>query len=214
MTWVLLPGLDGTGRLFAPFLDVIDEPVQVVSYPTDEVLDYDALTERVARDLPEDCVLIAESFSGPIGIRLAHRARALVLVATFATAPVPLRRVWRVIGGVAARIPVPKQIFRRLLLDGDATSELVDTLFDAMRSVDSEVVRQRVADVLCVDVRAELDAMDTPILYLQAERDRVVPASAVDEITARVVGVDSPHLLLQSRPELAASAIRAFLSRP
>lgn len=46
---VLLPGMDGTGTLFEPLLDVLAaewEPI-VVRYPPDEALGYDALLEVV-----------------------------------------------------------------------------------------------------------------------------------------------------------------------
>ncbi len=216
MTWVLLPGLDGTGRLFAPLLEVLEQPAQVVSYPTAEVADYDALTERVSRDLPEDSVIVAESFSGPIGIRLAPRARALVLVATFATAPLPLLRAWDICGGVFSRFSAPKAALRYLLLDADASPDLVDKLASAVRSLSAPVLRQRVRDVLLCDERERLAAASTPVLYLRATRDRVVPGSAADPIRdarpdADIVDIDSPHLLLQSRPAAAKRVIIDFL---
>jgi hypothetical protein len=49
---VLLPGLDGTGELFGPFLKVIPQswPRRVVSYPVDRVLSY---WELVLQRAPE-----------------------------------------------------------------------------------------------------------------------------------------------------------------
>src|SRR6202158_387734 len=89
------PDMQGTGRLFAPFLRQLPcslFPV-VVSYPTDAVTDIDALVEIVERLLPsnETFALIAESFSGPIAVKVAARGppelKAVILVASFIRSP-------------------------------------------------------------------------------------------------------------------------------
>jgi hypothetical protein len=51
---VLLPGLDGTGELFAPFLQSLGGPMptQVVSYPRDQELGYALLEPLVRAALP------------------------------------------------------------------------------------------------------------------------------------------------------------------
>ena len=51
-TLVLLPGLDGTGKLFTRFLDALkasndDVDTRVIAYPTDRPLGYEALEARV-----------------------------------------------------------------------------------------------------------------------------------------------------------------------
>jgi hypothetical protein len=73
MKWILLPGFDGTGTLFAPFLRALPpgiEPV-VVTYPADRNPSADELVGFVLKRLPESepFVLIAESFSGPIALK-------------------------------------------------------------------------------------------------------------------------------------------------
>ena len=85
--------MDGTGRLFDRLRAALPQrfDVQVISYPTNELLGYDALAERIT--IPsEPFAIVAESFSGPIGITLAARnlthLRALVLVASFAQSPI------------------------------------------------------------------------------------------------------------------------------
>jgi pimeloyl-[acyl-carrier protein] methyl ester esterase len=71
---VLLPGLDGTGELFAPFIDELGEiRSQVIAYPADRAMNY-AEHESCARSqlpMDEDFVLLGESFSGPVSIAIA-----------------------------------------------------------------------------------------------------------------------------------------------
>ena len=74
---VLLPGLDGTGRLLRNFRDAIGSHTTtiLVSYPADRMLDYAALEAFVRSRLPKrkPFVLLAELFSGPIAIGIAAR---------------------------------------------------------------------------------------------------------------------------------------------
>ncbi len=65
MKMVVLPGLDGTGRLSAHFADAMSETsdVTVVTYP-DDLTSYKDITEWLQTRLPdEDFVLVAPSFS-------------------------------------------------------------------------------------------------------------------------------------------------------
>src|SRR5450631_2350467 len=97
-TLVLLPGLDGTGSLFAPLIQELPEWMEprVVVYPRDRCLGYADLDVLVNAALPVDrpYVLLGESFSGPIAIRVAAAQPAgligVILVCSFARNPYPL----------------------------------------------------------------------------------------------------------------------------
>ena len=56
ITLVLLPGMDGTGELFGPFIDALGpaQPVQVLRYPTDRPWGYTELLPWAAQQLPTD----------------------------------------------------------------------------------------------------------------------------------------------------------------
>src|SRR5690349_11939308 len=96
---ILLPGMDGTGELFGPLLAElpIELPVAVVSYP-DRAASYADHVAVARTELPRDrpFVLLGESFSGPVAVRLAAEApsnlRGLILCASFLTCPSPLLR--------------------------------------------------------------------------------------------------------------------------
>src|SRR4029453_9407851 len=95
-TLVLLPGLDGTGELFAEFVAALrGHEVHIVDYPRDRAMSYAALEELVRERLPreQDYFLLAESFSGPIGISIAASSpphlKGLILCGSFAANPLP-----------------------------------------------------------------------------------------------------------------------------
>src|SRR4051812_12496722 len=76
---VLLPGLHGNDVQFRPLLAHLPPQIRpiAVNYPPDQPLDYAQLLPLVLAALPEDqpFVLLGESFSGPLAIMAAARAR-------------------------------------------------------------------------------------------------------------------------------------------
>jgi pimeloyl-ACP methyl ester carboxylesterase len=220
----MLPGLDGTGRLFAPLVPHLSpqlEPV-VVSYPARETLSYRELLPVVLSSLPSSgrFIVLAESFSGPLGVLAAAQhprgLLGLVLVASFVRSPVPralsllapLVRGWLLSAS-------PSALQRRVLLDHSTSEELRAQFREAVAAIPSSVLAARVRSVLTVNVVAELSAIRVPVLYLAASNDAFVrPQSLrlIQRIARQVhaVTIASPHLLLQTAPREAATAILSF----
>jgi pimeloyl-[acyl-carrier protein] methyl ester esterase len=222
MTYVLMPGLDGTGRLFEPLQDAVGDRAELVTvrYPEDEVLTYDELLLRVERLLPTvgGYMLIAESFSGPLALALAARTpeglAGVVLCNTFVTPP-----VWRGLGiaplSLLMRLSLPDLLLRRYLVGDDASASMLERARAATEAVSPAVLAARIDEVLRVDARAWLEACRAPLLYLRGEHDRLVPERCLEEILqlrpqAAVARIDGPHLLLQAAPMVCAQRIEAF----
>jgi pimeloyl-[acyl-carrier protein] methyl ester esterase len=220
----LLPGLDGTGKLFAEFLEALDlkSGARVVPYPPDVPLGYDELERLVRAALPTRgrFVLLAESFSGPLAIRIAASPPAglegLVLCVTFASNPYPHLSWAR---GLAPFVPLKSlpRWLRAPLTWGSASPSTAPRQSErAMAGVAASVIRRRIAALLSVDETAALAKISVPTLVLRATRDRVVSKAATMRIIrgvrhARRVDVDGPHLLLKTRPKECAAAVLKFL---
>jgi pimeloyl-ACP methyl ester carboxylesterase len=226
-TGLLLPGLDGSGRLFAPLLAAgpLAFRPEVVSYPPDEVLGHDELVALVRARLPRGrFVLLAESFSGPIAIRLAAERPpglvALVLAATFLHAPLnPLLHPARgLVGTRLFGLPMPPAVIRWLMAGLDAQASLVRDVQQAVAAVGAAVMARRAADALRGDARADLARVDAPILLLAPTRDRLVRTDVADELLAirphaEVALLDAPHMVLQRCPHACLARIEEFLAR-
>jgi pimeloyl-ACP methyl ester carboxylesterase len=224
ITLILLPGMDGTGSLFRPFIDAVGPTfkIKVIQYPTDQAMDYRALLAHVRRELPvnEPYVVLGESFSGPIAVELAAEAdpllRGLILCCTFVRNPRPLLSGLRfVIQSVPMWMP-PMSVFGNLLLGKFSTPALRLALAQAIAQVTPAVMRARVHAVLCVDVTAQMTAVKIPILYLRATQDKLVPRSTSEWIChlnprTQVVNVDAPHCPLQTTPLEAVQVVQKFL---
>jgi pimeloyl-ACP methyl ester carboxylesterase len=221
---ILLPGMDGTGELFAPLLEHLGPGIDatVVRYP-DRRATY-AEHETVARrELPKDrpFVLLGESFSGPIAVSIAANAppnlRGLILCASFVTCPHALLRVLRPLTPIATPKLVPGFIANHSLLGRYATPALRAAHSTALRHVSSPTLTARLRAMADVDVREELARVDVPALYLRAARDRVVAARYGEEFLAqarigRLVDIEGPHFLLQAQPAMCASQIDEFVA--
>jgi pimeloyl-[acyl-carrier protein] methyl ester esterase len=175
-TVLLLPGLDGTGDLFAPFVDAAPRGIKtvVVEYAvTDASIE---VLERHARErLVKDCIVIAESFSGPIGIRVAAdaRVRALVLCNSFIKSPVfPLLRHLAIAPLFA--IPLPKFALRSFLLGRRANPVLLEKTQRAIRRIPATVLARRVRQILLADEQTAVRTVAKPILYLRGLSDKLV----------------------------------------
>jgi pimeloyl-ACP methyl ester carboxylesterase len=221
---VLLPGLDGTGKLFRDFVRVLgsDIETQIVSYPKDEPSGYEELEALARAALPKDgtFVLLGESFSGPIAIRIAANPPiglvGVILCGTFAKNPYPLLGK---AGPLAAWFPVkslPRWVRAPLMWGSMSPDRAPDQLTRAMADVSEVVIRRRIAALLAVDESAALTRIVLPMLVLQAGNDLVVPRAATRWIVkiahhAQLVEIDGPHLLLQTRPVECAEAVMRFL---
>jgi pimeloyl-ACP methyl ester carboxylesterase len=223
LTLVLLPGMDGTGALFAPFIAALPPAlnVVVVRYPPQEWAGYAEL-EAVARaSLPAagPFIILGESFSGPIAVSLAAscgpQLKGLVLCCTFVRNPRPLLGA---LGPLVRWLPVglaPAAALSHALMGRFSTPALRGLLEASMRQVLPAALRARLEAVLSVNVSAKLAAVTVPTLYLRASQDRLVPSAAGDLIArlnpgCRIVEITAPHFLLQVAASQAAEAIGTF----
>lgn len=216
--------MDGTGELFHPLIEALGSElkVQVVRYPEAQCLGYEELLGYVTGLLPaeEPFVLLGESFSGPLAIKLATSPLrglcGLILCCTFASKPRPGLAWMRSLLRFVPFRRLPSNLLSWAILGSDATPGLRRQLKEAVRRVHPSVMRARAAEVLAVDVTDSLATLTLPCLYLQASADRLVPASAARRIANLVPAIqvqilDGPHGLLQAAPYRCAEAVLAFV---
>ncbi|MDQ4628174.1 alpha/beta fold hydrolase [Janthinobacterium lividum] len=223
---VLLPGMDGTARLFHRFDAALRAQAaidtQAIAYPA-APLDYAALEAFVRERLPRDrpFVVLAESFSGPLGAALRAEPppgmRALVLCCSFVRNPRPMLAPLRHLLGLVPFGAMPGFALRQALLAPCSTPQLQDELAAALAQVPPSVLRQRLRAVLETDASRSFARGTLPVLYLRARHDRLVPpANAVQILRlapdAQLADIAAPHMLLQAAPEAAAVAVTAFLA--
>jgi pimeloyl-[acyl-carrier protein] methyl ester esterase len=221
---LLLPGIDGTGKFLGEFAQALRpniEPI-IVPYPSDRALGYDELEGLVLAALPSDrsYILLGESFSGPLAVRIAARSPpgllAVILCTTFAGNPYPWARWLRPLAALLPLKALPRWV-RAPLMWGSASPRRAPAQADrAIAGVAPAVIRHRIAALLAVDESPALARIRVPALVLIARHDRVISRAATRRMLdglprARLAEIDGPHLLLQTRPAECAAAVLEFM---
>lgn len=222
-TLVLLPGLDGTGLLTEEFAagDWKGLAVRVMPIPHQGPQDYPSLAKRIRADLPPGpLILLGESFSSPLALLIAEQERqrvaALILAGGFCSSPVspalsliPVRPLFL--------IRPPATILRKFLAGHDAPKPLIQRISRAIRSVSSGVLTERVRVILALQEKDCPAPEGVPTLLLQARQDAMIPWETQSRLERHfveptVVWIDSPHLLLATRPGSCREAVLTFLA--
>jgi pimeloyl-[acyl-carrier protein] methyl ester esterase len=223
---VLLPGLEGTGNLFANLLPELPQTLNVITaaYPPQRFLPYAELVSWLSDVVPKDApfALLAESYGTPLAVKFAatHPPNlvGLILSAGFISNPV---RSWGPLPKLLARpllfrfLP-PDFILEYFVVGPHAPESLKLAFRQAVRSVSPEVLAERARAVIRCDARREIGEVNVPLLYLRGTEDRLVGEESLDQIKRlhpETISfcVRAPHLLLQREPRVAAKAITQFL---
>jgi len=219
MKIVLLPGLDGTGFLFKPLIEVLsnDFDVLVVSYPVDLKLSYNELVEFVINQLADEkFILLAESFSGPIAyqlaLRMADKIESIIFVATFIGNPRKfiLLSSHFLPGRLLFSLPIPDVIIKSFLLGFNINKQMIDLFKQSIKQVQPDVLAFRLKEISKLSLN--YGTSDISVTYIQASNDKLVPNSCLEEFkkvfsNINVFKVDGPHFILQAAPVLCADII-------
>lgn len=217
---ILLPGLDGSGKLFSPIIPHLEAhfDVSIVTFP--DLPSFNDYVDTARNQLPDSAgiTLVAESLAGPVALALmAQRAGQFgpsILSSTFARSPLAA------LTHLAKHIP--EQMFSigalsEFCLDIDAEenvdfSETQPLPLNVTDQIDGAVLKHRLSVMSRIDVSAVLPQIDVPMLCLHAERDRILSETDVQMLQkylprATRINIDGPHLLLQTRPQECADLI-------
>jgi pimeloyl-ACP methyl ester carboxylesterase len=220
---VLLPGLDGTGDLFERVKRLLsnDCDVTVVRYPSDPQMGYDDYVAFAKNAIGvRHVIILGESFSGPIAVRLAallpEQVYGLILAATFLQSPWPPFIMRRAAGIDPRRAP---RLARDAFLMGRyRDAELSGKIDLIVANLPPELRAARICAVAGVDVRAEFARVSCPVLGLHGTGDWVVPtrgmkATLQSKPGAQLALFPAAHMLLQTSTVGAAEAILTFIKR-
>lgn len=222
MELVLLPGMDGTGILFQPLLDVLPEnqKVRVISYPKEKPTSWDQLIALILSQLPEnDFLLVGESYSGYLAYRVAllnpPGLQKVLFVATFVACPRSILARMTTWGlAVMKQSSPPKLISRTFFTGFNPDPKLLELFTKTVGTVKADVLRHRMEQISRLGQPTE--KMTIECYYLRAKQDRLVPLKSVSSIekvstNIKVITVPGPHLILQAMPNECWHQIQLIL---
>ncbi len=180
--WTFLPGLHGTEELYESVRERLPAGTlaEFINLPSSGKQDYPALFEWLDKELPKGKkrIIIAESFSGPLAIRLTNKRpdeiAGLVLAATFCDAPInpgfallPLRPLFMV--------KPPLKALRHFLIGDDASEAKVAELRSIIQSIPASTLSKRVRTILQLMEQDNPSLPALPMLLLKAGNDNLIP---------------------------------------
>ncbi len=213
--------MDGTGDLFEPLVASAPPEFKPIVVRLPHTGSYDELERSIQASIPPEgeFAIVAESFSGPLGVRVASAARdrvvALVLCNTFVSRPA--HRVFGLLPwAVLFAMPQPMFVVRWRLLGRYASPGLLTQLRSNINKTPAHVLAARMRSVLRIDERIAAKSLRCRVLYLRGTEDRVISERVVTNTLRCLTGavrkdIGAPHLLLQTSPQVAWSAIAEFL---
>lgn len=226
MKLVLLPGMDGTGELFYPLLEMLplNLDIQVITFSKCEKQSYGELSSKIKQQLPTTpFVLVAESFSGVLAYRISLDneipLQKLILIATFLENPRPmlLRFLQLIPHSLMFSNLQPSFLYQIFCLGHKGDSNLLAALKNSLKHVDKRVLANRLQLISGLDFPSEMSSVET--LIINPLKDRLVPKSVSSRIQSRfadaaVKEVDGPHFISQVCAEDVSGYILNFIDKP
>jgi len=225
-TLVLLPGFDGSGRLFSPLHKELADSIEtiVLSYPNDKVMTYYDLCHYLKDELPNTpYVLLGESFGGPLALMLSRYAgenlKGIILCVSFVKNPQVLaeKLIRPFLKPKHLQKKTPAWHIKTMLTNGVSDPALIKNIQKATAALSREVYFYRLREIADVNVTQILEDCNLPVLYMRAIRDRMVYESSMKlvEKHAKNLSVEkfnTPHMLLQTQSKQAAESILRFIN--
>ena len=223
MKLILIPGLDGTGTLFKPFLAAYSNqcPVQVLRLKQAVDVSYREQAEYISEQKGnEEVVLLAESYGGMVAYEiLRHRmlnVRHVIFAASFFSRPSVLSRLGGLLPLQAVKNGwVPKSIVSRILFGRYAKPELTSLFYKAINQVDNKVLAFRIKQLAAMSNASEL--LTVPCTYLKASDDNLVSSAVLAQFEQCFSSLDvkeiaASHFLLQTNSVDSCAVISEILS--
>jgi len=220
---VLLPGMDGTGILFKPFIDALSSSINttVIDYPTDKKLSYPQLLTYVKTKLPDRrFVLLAESYSGPIAFQLAQdeslKLDKVIFAASFISNPnttllslinfLPLRLI--------LKLPIPSLLIKYFCFGQYITQDLTELFVRSINKVKSDVLADRILSLETIPTPDR--NIDTPCLVIEAKNDKLLSDVAQQVILQKCnnyekISIEGPHFILQTRYQALVQKLSTYI---
>ncbi len=217
---MLLPGMDGTGDLFDSVLNELSGyDCLVIPLPSTDQQDYVSLVGYVKSKLPEgECVLVAESFSGPIGAYLAkeEKVKGIVFVATFLTPPSKFLLAMSQLLPIKflSKLPGSGLVLQSMMFGHQATKELLNQFQSIIDHIDIKVLKSRLKTMQSLKFNGK--ESNVPSTYILPTKDRLVSKSKHHEFNKyfshlQVKEVNGPHFVLQTNPKESAQIISEYI---
>lgn len=220
MKLVLLPGMDGTGKLFKDFIESWQGECLVLNLPALGDQSHQVLAETIVNRLPkQDYALVAESFSGGLVPFLIQRAavkpKAIILAASFLHSPRPLlsKLACYLPLKKLIKIPITKWIIQYTCMNKSSAHQF-QQFWTLLCSLNMDLMKRRLQIIRKMDIQPHNTSI--PTLYLMAAQDKLVPYHLSNQLIKcfsrlKIQSIAGPHFIMQTNPAACAQEIAFFI---
>ena len=223
MKVLLIPGMDGTGKLFRPLLDELpsDIDTQVICLndltaqtPIEQALEIASLISS------EEVIILSESYSGYIAYHLSLlqnlNIKHVIFAASFLENPTWLSRLNRLLPLNLVRSGlIPDIILSPVLFAQRNNKNLVKLFMSSLKLVNNSTLRKRLKAIANL-VRPN-ESVPVPCTYVQASNDYLVSKRTVDVfkklcININIVKANGGHFIVQSNPHYFSKLVQGVIA--
>ncbi|MBS3799290.1 MULTISPECIES: alpha/beta fold hydrolase [unclassified Pseudoalteromonas] len=216
---ILLPGLDGTGKLFEPLVQHLPAHIDYEIYPLNQFSDakqVDVANEIAERLGNQEVILFAESYSGRIAYALAQNSnlkiKHIIFAASFLQRPSPLSRyAYLTPLTLIKKNIIPVKLLNWALFGNQDHDSILTTLFmSTLKGVSNTTLRQRLKNI--AQLNGPKQVISVPCTYIQATNDKLVPQHAIYLFQSlckqlNIEKIEGGHFIAQSSPRKVAEII-------
>lgn len=211
MNILLLPGMDGTGIMFEPFVKALPNSidVQIAKLIQEKNVSYEEQATVILRTVKKNTIVIGESYSGLIAHELGKMApelvKHIVFAASFLERPSVLAKYGKLLPRAMLNYSLyPESLVKRMLF-GEYSSEYLMGLFNrTMSEVPLDVLAFRIKQMGSLEPM--VGHSNIAATYFQAKHDNLVSKKSV-EVFKKVYAnlthktIEGSHFVLQTNPK-------------
>lgn len=219
MKIILLPGVDGTGRLFDELLTFMPDNVDCDVIALDELIG-NSISEH-AQQLAaryggsEELLVVAESFSGRLAYELAllipQQIKHLIFVASFISRPMYIAKFARYLPSLVLKDrPLNRFILKRLGFANFCRNEQLDAVFNSLSIAKFSNLKWRLRQIS--NMRKVTRKLPVAVTYIRPTKEHLVGIDAVSHIEQKFQSfemrvLDGGHFIAQCQPQQCAQII-------
>lgn len=215
---LLISGLDGTGLLFEPFIQLLGDSVEATVVNLNDE-SYELLVDDiVAKMRGSKYILLAESFGEQIAYEVAKRVPnqvdRVIIAASFLSRPTWLTSLRRCLPLRLIKTQAfPGKLVNKMAFGNCASKVLITSFYAALNEIDNEIIRQRLELVNLL--KFELQKVAVPCTYVAAKSDYLISKNCYKEFEYAFSNfdkfeVEGGHFIIQSNPEFFARLISSM----
>lgn len=228
----ILPGLDGTGKLFDDVKEELEKTgrqVILASYPPllwkkEDYINYIKQFIKSNTEPGEIFAIVAESFSGmfipTIYKDLKSQISHIIFSASFVKNPVLAPTAFKMINKALKISKLPSLATQLAMIGPNPTTDLISLFNRVTKDINDDVLKSRINLCLDIDNRDivynSFTNIKTPILYLQSRFDTIILPYCLKDIEkinphTQSKIFNTAHMILQCEPKLTSSVINNFI---